>query len=145
MKQNICKSPPMSTPKLSYSQVTKMGIQPHDPGKLICNLTCDKSCDPIPPVVSCDPIAHDHGNIPHDLPRDWSSSMLPNKIHFGHATCLLINTWKTVGTINKEICQSTIQPRYNTTRCNEIQHNKTQYNKMQCNKTQYDKIQYNKT
>ena len=71
------------------------------------NLSPDPSHDPsrdLPvPNISHDLTARDPGNTAHDQPRDWSSSTSQDHTRFGHATHPLINTWKTVGRINKHV------------------------------------------
>ena len=67
------------------------------------NLSHDLSHDLLVPNMSCDLTAHDPGNITHDQPRNWSSSMSQDHIRFGRATRPLINTWKTVGRIHKYV------------------------------------------
>jgi hypothetical protein len=51
--------------------------------------------------VSHDQSAHDCGKPLDDLPRDWSPTWSSGHVNFGSTTRLLINTWKTVGIINK--------------------------------------------
>jgi len=53
------------------------------------------ACDP-GKIQPCDP-----GKITHDLSRKWSSTMLHDKMCFGHMSNLLINMWKIMGMINK--------------------------------------------
>ena len=67
------------------------------------NLSPDLSCDLPISNWSRDLTACDPGNLTYDLPRAWSSNMSQDYIQFGHAMHLLINTWKTVGRINKHI------------------------------------------
>ena len=74
-----------------------------DHGNLSHDLSCDSSRDPSFPTTSHDLTAHDPGNITHDLPRAWSSNMSQDHTWFGHMMHLLINTWKTMGRINKHI------------------------------------------
>ena len=71
--------------KPSYSQIVKTKIPLRDPEKK----TCDLSRDPSPVLASHDPTCD------HIRPRDLTRSRDPTQ--FGHATRLLINTWKTVG------------------------------------------------
>jgi len=111
-------SPTRTAPKPSYSQVairrppepaikpgqrpaTKENLWPHDPVKSPpCDLAHDSSRDLRALKQACDLIARDRGNLTHDLPRDWSSTRSPDHARFLHASRPLINTWKTVGTIN---------------------------------------------
>jgi len=105
--------PPEPTIKPGQRPTTKENLRPHDPEK---SPPCDQACDP-PRDQACDSScdlqalkqahdqtrdlpARDHGNLTHDLPRDWSSTRSPDHARFLHMSCLLINTWKTVGTIN---------------------------------------------
>jgi len=107
-----------TAPKPSYSQVaiqrplesaikpgqrpaTKENLRPRDPGKSPSrNLARDPSCDIQALKQARDLIACDHGHLTHDLPRNWSSTRSPDRARFLRASRLLINTWKTVGTIN---------------------------------------------
>jgi len=111
-------SPTRTTPKPSYSQVaircppkpvikpgqrpaTKENLWPRDPGKSPpCDLACASPRDPQAPKQACDLTAYDHGNLTYDLPRDWSSTQSPDRVRFLRASCPLIPTWKTMGTIN---------------------------------------------
>ena len=99
-------SPSKAAPKSSYSHVVKTALQPCDPGKVSPDMSRVVSHDTSTPLVSCDPRAHDPGNKPHDLPRDWSSiwshvtTRSHDQTHFKHAPSPLIGTWKTMGTIN---------------------------------------------
>ena len=74
-----------------------------DHGNLSYDLSCDESCDLPVPNRSCDLTAHDPGNIAYDLPRAWSSNTLQDHTRFGHVMYPLINTWKTMGRINKHV------------------------------------------
>jgi len=79
-------SPPDPTLKPSYSQIVKTKIPPHDPEKQACDpgkVTRDISRDPSPGLVT------------YNLTCDYTQARDPT--HFGHATCPLIGTWKTVG------------------------------------------------
>jgi len=93
-------SPPSPPLKPSYSQIVKTKIPPCDPTKWACDpgkVTCDSSCDPLPALVSCDSSCDP---LPALVSRDQSQDQI--QLHdptcFGHATYLLIGTWKTVGT-----------------------------------------------
>ena len=86
----------LTAPNPSSNQVIS---RTHDRG----NLSHDPSCDLPVPNVSCDLTARDPGNVAHDQPRNWSSSTSQDHIRFGHTTCPLINTWKTVGRIHKHV------------------------------------------
>ena len=90
----------ITTPNLSSNQVISRtcdrGNLSHDPSR-------DSSHDLLVPSGSRDLTAHDPGNIAHDQPRNWSSSMSQDHTRFGHATRPLINTWKTVGRIHKHV------------------------------------------
>ena len=99
-------SPPRAAPKPSYSHVVQTALRPCDPGKVLPDMLHVVSRDTSSPLVSCDPRAHDPGNRPHNLPRDWSSTR-SHVITWSHdQTCfkcapsLLIGMWKTMGTIN---------------------------------------------
>jgi len=97
--------PPKPATKAGQRPVTKENLRPRDPGKSpphdqardsSCDLQAlEQACD-----QACDLPARDHGNLTHDLPRDWSSIQSPDHARFLHVSCPLINTWKTVGTIN---------------------------------------------
>jgi len=115
-------SPTKTTPKPSYSQMairhpskpaTKSGqqpttntkLRPHDPGKSPPHDLARDSSHDLQALKQArdqtrDLPARDHGNLTYDLPRDWSSTQSPDCACFLHASCLLINTWKTMGTIN---------------------------------------------
>ena len=83
----------------SYSQIVKTSSTPraHDPGKPHVT-TCDHQSLSISCVTT-----HDPGNISGDLPRDWSPTRSLGHVNFKHATCPLIHTWPTVGTINERV------------------------------------------
>jgi len=103
--QTAIRHPPEPTTKLGQQPAIKENLQAHDPGKdLPCDLprdlTHDSSRDLQALKQSHDLIAHDHGNLTHNLPRDWSSTQSPDCVCFLCASCLLINTWKTMGMIN---------------------------------------------
>jgi len=111
-------SPPRTAPKPSYSQVairhppepaikpgqrpaTKENLRPRDPGKSPPrDLTRDSSRDIRTVKQAHDLTARDRGNLTHDLPRDWSSTRSPDRMHFLRASRPLIHTWKNMGTIN---------------------------------------------
>ena len=88
----------ITTSKPSYNQVTP---RTHNHWNL--------SHDPSVTNTSHDLIAHDPGNITHDLPRNWLSTTSQDQTWFGYATHLLINTWKTVGRINRHVSINKIQ------------------------------------
>ena len=101
--------PPESAIKPGQRPATKENLRPCDPGKspsrdLTCDPSRDLTCDPSRDIQAlkqtCDLTARDHGNLTHDLPRDWSSTRSPDRVHFLRGSRLLINTWKTVGMIN---------------------------------------------
>jgi hypothetical protein len=98
--QTSPKKPPLN---LSYSQVIKTNpnLQAHDPGKCQVIKSPDPSCDPSVSRVSCDQSTRDHGKPLGDLPRDWSPTRSPGRVNFRSVTCPLIDTWRTVGIINK--------------------------------------------
>jgi len=80
-------SPPSLPLKPSYSQIVQTKIPLHDPEKQACDpgkVTHDSSCGPLPVSTPCDQS--------HDQMRPCDPT------RFGHATHLLIGTWKTVGT-----------------------------------------------
>ena len=96
----------LAPPSLSYKPVTP---RPCDRGNISHDPTHASSRDPFATHTSRDLSARDPGNlrprdpgkIPHDLSRNWSSTMSPDKTRFGRASNPLINTWQIVGTINK--------------------------------------------
>jgi hypothetical protein len=91
------KKPPLN---LSCSQVIKTSpnLRARDPGKYQVIQSPDLSRDPTTSRVSRDQSARDHEKLPSDESptRSW------DHVKFGNATCPLINTWKTVGKINKD-------------------------------------------
>ena len=89
-----------TAPNPSSNQVIS---RTHDHGNLSHDLLCDLSHDLPVPNMSCDLTACDPGNITRNLPKAWSSNMSQDHTWFGYVTCPLINTWKTVGRINKHI------------------------------------------
>jgi hypothetical protein len=95
------KKPPLN---LSYSQVIKMNpnLRARDPGKHQVIKSPDLSCDPSTSQASRDQPACDHGQPLGDLPRDWSPTQSRDRVNFRNVTRPLINTWKTVGQINKD-------------------------------------------
>jgi hypothetical protein len=107
MPSRIQTKPPASPKKpplnLSYSQVVKTSPNPqaHDPGKYQVTRSPDSSRDLSASQVSCDQVTRDHGKPLGDLLRDWSSIRSADRVNFRSAMHPLINTWKTVGTINK--------------------------------------------
>ena len=85
-------SPPSPPLKLSYSQIVKTKIPPHDPEKRARDpgkVTRDSSRDPLPI-----PAPHDQS---HDLTRSCDLTRPRDPTHFGRATRPLINIWKTMG------------------------------------------------
>ena len=96
----------LAPPSLNYKSVTSGS---HDRGNISHDPTHDSSCNPSTTCTSHNLSAHDPGNLqPHDpgkithnLSRNWSSTMSHDKMHFGCAPNLLINTWQIMGTINK--------------------------------------------
>jgi hypothetical protein len=95
------KKPPLNP---SYSQTVKMNpnLQARDPGKHQVTKSPDLSCDLSTSQVSRDQLAHDHGKPLGDPPRDWSPTRPRDRVNFRNMTHPLINTWKTVGQINKD-------------------------------------------
>ena len=91
------KKPPLN---LSYSQVIKTNPNPRarDPGKYQVVQSPDLSRDPITSRLSHDQSARDH----EKRPSDESPTRSRDRVNFGNATRPLINTWKTVGKINKD-------------------------------------------
>ena len=89
-----------AAPNPSSNQVTPRTC---DCGNLSHDLSGDSSHDPSVTNMSYDLTACDPGNITHDLPRAWSSNTSQDQTRFGHATRLLINTWKTMGRINRHM------------------------------------------
>jgi len=103
--QMATRRPPEPTTKAGQWPVTKENLQPCDPGKSPpCDQSHDSSCDLQALKQAYDQThdlpAHDRGNLTHDLPRDWLSTWSPDCVHFLCMSCPLINTWKTMGTIN---------------------------------------------
>ena len=95
--QTSPKKPPLN---LSYSQVIKTSpnLRARDPGKYQVTRSPDLSRDPTTSLVSRDQSAHDR----EKLPSDESPTRSQDRVNFGNATHPLINTWKTVGKINKD-------------------------------------------
>ena len=95
-----------AAPKPSYSHVVQTTLRPRDPGKVSPDVSRVISRDISTPWELRDLRAHDPGNKPHNLPRDWSPiqshavTQSPDQTRFKRAPSLLIGTWKTVGTIN---------------------------------------------
>jgi hypothetical protein len=91
------KKPPLN---LSYSQVVKANpnLQTRDPGKCQVIKSPDQSCDPFVPQASCDQLTCDPGKSL----GDWSPTQSPGHVNFRNRMHLLINTWKTMGIINKD-------------------------------------------
>jgi len=106
-------SSPKAAPKLKYSYMVESTLRPRDPGKLSPDLSRVQSCDISTTWGSRDIRARDPGKVSHDLPRDWSSTQSqvttgsPDHTRFRHVPSPLIDTWKTVGTINKSTNQQT--------------------------------------
>jgi hypothetical protein len=94
------KKPPLN---LSYSQVIKINpnLRACDPGKYQVIKSPDPSHDLSVSQVSRDQSTYNHGKPLDDLSRDWSPTWSRGRVNFRSMTCLLINTWKTVGVINK--------------------------------------------
>jgi hypothetical protein len=95
------KKPPLNP---SYSQVvkTKTNLWARDPGKYQVIKSPDPSHDLSTSRVSCDQSTCDHGKPSGDLPRDWSPTQSLGHMNFRSVMRPLINTWKTVGIINKD-------------------------------------------
>jgi hypothetical protein len=95
------KKPPLN---LSYSQAIKTSPNPQarDPGKYQEIQSPDLSRDPSTSQVSRDQLAHDCGKPLGDLPRDWSPTRSQDRVNFRNMTRPLINTWKTMGKINRD-------------------------------------------
>jgi hypothetical protein len=91
------KKPPLN---LSYSQVIKTSpnLRTCDPRKYQVIKSPDPSRDLTTSRVSRNQSTHDHGK----LPNDESPTRSRDRVNFGNATRPLINTWKTVGKINKD-------------------------------------------
>jgi hypothetical protein len=94
------KKPPLN---LSYSQIIKTNPNPraHDPGKYQVTRSPDPSCDPSTFQELCDQVTRDRRKPLGDLPRDWSPIQSADRENIRSMTRPLMNTWKTVGTINK--------------------------------------------
>ena len=71
---NACTSPAAPTLKPSYSQVTRLGIRAHDPGKQHMIGACDRPHGLQVLWGSRDPQARDPGKKTGDLLRDWSAT-----------------------------------------------------------------------
>jgi len=96
--------PPEPVIKPGQQPTTNTNLRTCDPGKSpphdlardssrdlqALNQARDQACDQ----------TRDRENLMHDLPRDWSSIRLPDRVCFLRASRPLIHTWKTVGTIN---------------------------------------------
>ena len=90
----------ITAPNPSSNQVIS---RTRDHGNLSPDPSHDLSHDLLVPNISRDLTARDPGNTTRDQPRDWSSSTSQDHIRPGHATHLLINTWKTVGRIHRHV------------------------------------------
>jgi len=105
-KEGILLRAILAPPSLSYKPVTSAS---RDRGDISHDPTHDSSRDPFTTRIPRDLSArdpgnlqpHDPGKITHDLSRNWSSTMSPDKTRFGRASNPLIDTWQIVGTINK--------------------------------------------
>ena len=71
---NTRTSPTVSTLKPSYSQVTRLGIRAHDPGKQHVIGARDQPRDLQVLWGSCDPKARDPVKKTGDLSGDWSAT-----------------------------------------------------------------------
>ena len=71
---NACTSPTVPALKPSYSQVTRLGIRAHDPGKQHVTETRDRPRDLQVLWGSRDPGARDPVKETGDLSRDWSAT-----------------------------------------------------------------------
>jgi hypothetical protein len=91
------KKPPLN---LSYSQVIKTSpnLRARDPGKYQVIQSPDLSRDPTTSQGSRDQSTRDR----EKLPSDESPTRSRDCVNFGNATRPFINTWKTVGKINKD-------------------------------------------
>src|SRR5207302_10546234 len=91
------KKPPLN---LNYSQVirTSPNLRARDPGEYQVIQSPELSRDLATSHVSRDQSARDR----EKLPSDESSTRSRDRVNFGNATRPLINTWKTVGKINKD-------------------------------------------
>ena len=90
----------ITTPNPSSNQVIS---KTRDHGNISHDPSCDLSHDLSVPNMSCDLTTCDPGNRTYDLPKVWSSNTSQDPTWFGHVTRPLINTWKTVGRMNKHI------------------------------------------
>jgi len=105
-KEGILSRVVLVPPSLSYKPVTSASC---DCGNISHDPTRDSTHDPSTTHTPRDLSAHDPGNlrpcdpgkITHDLSRNWSSTMSPDKTHFGRASNPLIDIWQIMGTINK--------------------------------------------
>jgi hypothetical protein len=104
IQANSWTSPKEPSLNLSYSQVIKTSpnLWAYDPGKRQVIRSPDQSHDPSVPRTSCDQAACDPGKPLDDLPRDWLPIWSPDHVNFRCAMHPLINTWKTMGTVNKD-------------------------------------------
>ena len=75
---NMRTSPAVPALKPSYSQVTRLGIRAHDPGKQHVTGACDRPYDLQVLWGSHDPRACDPVKKTGDLPRDWSATRSGN-------------------------------------------------------------------
>jgi hypothetical protein len=91
------KKPPLN---LNYSQVIKTSpnLRACDPGKYQVIQSPDLSRDPTTSRASCDQSARDREKLPSNV----SSTRSRDRVKFRNAMRPLINTWKTVGKINKD-------------------------------------------
>ena len=71
---NACTSPAVPALKPSYSQVTRLGIRAHDPGRQHMIGAHDRPCDLQVLWGSCDPRACDPVKKTGDLLKDWSAT-----------------------------------------------------------------------
>jgi hypothetical protein len=95
-------SPTMPPLKRSYSHIVKINpiSRTHDPGKGHVTKSHDLSHD-LQALKASHDTTCDPGKRSGDLPRDWSSTWSLDYVNFRCAMHPLINTWKTVGTINE--------------------------------------------
>ena len=94
---NTCTSPAVPTLKPSYSQVTRLGIRAHDPGRQHVIGTYDWPCDLQVLWGSCNSRAHDPVKKTGDLLRDWSVTWSGD---YRYMTCLLNHP---VGSTNRGV------------------------------------------
>ena len=94
---NTHTSPAVPALKPSYSQVTKLGIGAHDPGKQHVMGACDQPHDLQVLWGSCDPRAHDPVKKTGDLLRDWSATQSGD---YRYVTCPLNHP---MGTTNRGV------------------------------------------